>query len=340
MISWRDSGITPSGLHYRIGVRRRVVPRVPDGFLDSSVYLYSSVQAAKGGERSGGCGFLAHVPSEQHQERIHLYAVTNKHVIENGCRVLRLNTTDGAMDTLKTVPEAWTNHPDGDDLAVTPIEPVDKKFKWSSVSTYDFVTTEVIRNFGIGIGDEVFLIGRLVTAAGRQKNTPAARFGNLSMMSDPKEPIVLEGGQEQEGFLVECRSLSGFSGSPVFVQGIRSYLGQDIPERWKPPWLPSQASNPIAHMTGLIMSPKEGTFGPWLLGIDCAHVPLWRPVYENDRKTRTQQGYHIDANTGIACVIPAWRILELLNDKELVRARRRDDTEIAKRKRDGAVLDG
>jgi hypothetical protein len=38
----------------------------------------------------------------------------------------------------------------------------------------------------------------------------------------------------------------------------------------------------------------------------------------------------VEANTGIACVLPAWYILETLNDVELMKARRENDKRIAK----------
>jgi S1-C subfamily serine protease/tetratricopeptide (TPR) repeat protein len=46
----------------------------------------------------------------------HLYAVTNKHVIDDGFCVLRLNQKAGGTDKIITQPEEWKNHPDGDDL--------------------------------------------------------------------------------------------------------------------------------------------------------------------------------------------------------------------------------
>jgi hypothetical protein len=50
---------------------------------------------------------------------------------------------------------------------------------------------------------------------GRQKNSPTARFGNIAQM--PNEPVIIKR-FEQECFLVEARSIGGYSGSPVFGQ--------------------------------------------------------------------------------------------------------------------------
>ena len=50
---------------------------------------------------------------------------------------------------------------------------------------------------------------------GGQKNTPSARFGNMSMM--PEKPIRRADGILQESYLLEMRSINGYSGSPAFV---------------------------------------------------------------------------------------------------------------------------
>ena len=65
------------------------------------------------------------------------------------------------------------------------------------------------------------------------------------------------------------------------------------------------------------------------MGIDFAHMPLFRPVLEQDKKTPAD--YYVDANTGIACVIPSWRIMSVLEDEELVKQRKNDDDELAAR---------
>lgn len=309
------------------------MPPIPRHFLDCSFYLYPSMESALNGAEYGGSGFLVHVPSE-HEGLVHLYALTNKHVVDGGCRYLRLNTLDMKLDVIPSEPDAWMFHPDGDDIAVMPIETMDGKFRWFSVGIEHFITHDILDDYHVGPGDETFLIGRLVTAAGSQRNTPVVRFGNLSMMADPAEPVTLGTGMEQEAFLVECRSLSGFSGSPVFVQTTQAYFGERLPKRFRQPSTPP--SGPGVAKVTVTYKGMEGTFGPWLLGIDCAHVPLCKAVYEADHRTKAQAGYIVEANTGIACVIPAWRIFDLLNESELIKARRRDDVEISKKKLDTA----
>ena len=306
---------------------------IPKHFLDCSVYFYNSEQAARDGKGSGGSGFLIHVPS-RHEGWVHVYAITNKHVLDGGCQVLRLNTMDGGMETVTTQRDSWFDHPDRYDVSVLPIE-MGEQLKWSSVGIGEFITRDVIDDYRIGPGDETFLIGRLITPWGQQRNNPAVRFGNISMMADPAEPARGYSGVDQESFFVECRSLSGFSGSPVFVSTTRTYDAEDhIPAALQPtPSEPSEGSGGQGLRTQIIMT--SGTWGPWLLGLDWGHLQLWKPVYERDQVTKTD--YRVEQNTGIAYVLPAWHILDLLNERELVIQRTKEDDEIIRRNRDEVI---
>jgi hypothetical protein len=167
----------------------------------------------------------------------------------------------------------------------------------------------------------VFLAGRLVGHSGEQKNAVAIRFGNISLMADETEPIECGDRGKKEGFLVECRSLSGFSGSPVFVSTTQNY--KYIPERK----LRELRDEKDLAFPGEVVS-YGGTFGPWLLGMTWGHIPLWVSVRDKDLKSEAP--YKVEQNTGIACVAPTWKILEVLNSSRLASQRRQDDQKIAK----------
>jgi hypothetical protein len=152
-------------------------------------------------------------------------------------------------------------------------------------------------------------------------------------MADPDEKIEYRDSEKkthkQEAFLVECRSLSGFSGSPVFVTTDQTYSGEDaqkvVRARQKEMgYTPAPEDQERVRAIGM-----SGTQGPWLLGVDFGHLPLFRPVFDKDEKTETD--FRVDANTGIAGVIPAWRLLKLLEVDKLVKQRSRDDKKIAKK---------
>jgi hypothetical protein len=200
------------------------VPRIPDHFALCSIYMYEDEPHAYSGSRSGASGFLVHVPSRTNVPFVHVYAVTNAHVIDQGCTTIRLNKRDGGVKVIPTPASSWKGKKEFD-IKVFPVD-VGPSFKWWSVGVDEFIDQETIAACRIGWGDDVFLVGRLITHDGKQKNAPVVRFGNVSLMADPTEPITCHG-KTQEGFLVECRSLSGFSGSPVFITTTRTYSGED-----------------------------------------------------------------------------------------------------------------
>jgi hypothetical protein len=100
------------------------------------------------------------------------------------------------------------------------------------------------------------MVGRYIEHEGKFKNLPVVRFGNIAMM--PSEHILQWEREDhlQESFLVDMRSISGFSGSPVL-----SYS-------------PQISNDDLSHTLGAIM--ERGTYGhidigigsPQLLGID------------------------------------------------------------------------
>ena len=62
------------------------MPRIPDTYLDSVVYLYPSEASAQDGDRIGGSGFLIgiHIPFQTPPKGFLICVVTNKHVVDEG----------------------------------------------------------------------------------------------------------------------------------------------------------------------------------------------------------------------------------------------------------------
>ena len=256
------------------------MPPIPKYYLHCSAYFYGSVADAESGERSGGSGFLVNVPVEGHEGWGSLYAVTNRHVLNEGGLFLRLNKTEGGTKVISTERDQWFDHPDRYDVSILSLDLQGEQLEYSSIPTTEFITQEIVEDYRIGPGDETFLVGRLMTPSGQQRNAPAVRFGNISMMAAPGEPVRGYENIEQEAFLVECRSLSGFSGSPVFGSTTRTYSADDhLPKALHP----QSSPKPEGGKRGLTvtMVSTTGTFGPWLLGIDWGHLPLWKSVYSN-----------------------------------------------------------
>jgi hypothetical protein len=307
---WR---IDRDGDAYRIW--EKVVPRIDDSVLDCAVYLYHSEQDAIEGARSGGSGFLVGVPVgwddsdwKSRPRGHHVYAVTNSHVVENNASVVRLNTRDGATKVIDLSPDSWIHHPKGDDIAIAAIEPDRElhKFKYVGVGIDMFVTQERLKKSAIGPGDETFTVGRFIARDERQSNAPLVRFGHIS--GTGTEFISREDGRSQEGFLIESHSTGGLSGAPVFVW---------IPlERTVNIRDPEKRSQFRREVRSYQYAPRE-----YFLGVDWGHLP--------DETDMTPPG--------MAGVVPAWKLLEVLSTPEVVEMRQqkeKNDSKIPRAKLD------
>lgn len=301
------------------------MPKIPQHFLGCCIYLYDSKKSAKKGESFGGSGFLVSVESNPIWEAQvsndprrrkaalffppHIYAVTNKHVAHGGFPVIRLNTMGNEFDVLELEHDDWLPHPDGDDLVVASIDLPTDAHDYMSIRTHTFLHSDNLSS--IGVGDDTFMVGRFITHAGRQRNTPSVRFGSIAMM--PFEKVKV-GNYMQEAFLVETRSISGYSGSPVFVyQPVEEML--TIPASRHSGYDAETHTTSISNLVGY----------PVLLGIDCGHIDKYEDVLDNKDQPHPY-GWHVKSNTGMAIVIPAWRLYEFLNtDKDLVMQRKQKD---------------
>ncbi len=185
----------------------------------------------------------------------------------------------------------WQYHSSGDDIAAAWID--DSSPDVYGIPPRQFLSQEIVDRYAIGIGDETFTVGRFVNHEGKQRNTPAVRFGNIAMM--PLEPIRNpRSGQEHAAYLIETRSQSGYSGAPVFVYLVGG--GQ----RW------------IGERTGLLL----GSQGPWLLGL------LWGYT----QTTGQAFGYPQVFQTGPGAVVPVSRLSELLALEPLAKYQHRAES--------------
>jgi hypothetical protein len=313
---------SPRGIPYQF--LEKSVPRIPDDFLECVVYLYPSEAAAEDGEQMGGSGFIIGVPIPYTQPApFHLLCVvTNKHVINGGSMVVRVNTLSDSKATVALDHAEWFFHPDGDDIAICPIG-MNYKHKFKYLHPNCFLKQELIDMFDIGPGDDVFVVGRFINREGKQKNTPTVRFGNIAQM--PGDPIILDDATEQESFLVEARSISGFSGSPVFVQ--------IIPEAPEFPPFPES----IKHL-----EPKPSTkrpkmdwkAGPFLMGIDFCHLynkdSKDALIYSKTTGKPISEDWYVRSNTGMMGVIPTWRMMDVIDSPKMKALRGAFEDEVKK----------
>jgi hypothetical protein len=167
-------------------------------------------------------GFFVSVPIDD----VHAfyYLVTAKHVareLQGKEFVLRANNKDGTAIVFESPADdavRWHFHPTDEnaDVAVFPWSPQisDKGIDYMPLSTRTFLGSEAFGPEGIGIGDEVCVVGLFSFREGQSKNHPMARIGNIAMI--PDERIKTKIGP-MDAYLIEARSIGGMSGSPVFV---------------------------------------------------------------------------------------------------------------------------
>jgi hypothetical protein len=157
---------------------------------------------------------------------------------------------------------------------------------------------------GLGPGDEIFMIGRFISHDGRKKNHPSTRFGNLSMVV---APIKHPDGGEEESFAVDMRSISGYSGSPVFIYW--QFGG--------------------GHLSGINRTFDKSFLG--LLGVDWGHIPMRLPAIDDKTGEPLPEKSYVKSHTSMAGVVPAWRLRELLNGRRFKEQRMQDENDEAKR---------
>lgn len=274
--------------------------RVPDELRQCVVYLGlpSTAEAGRDAMLPKGTAFFVAIPSESVEGIAYVYLVTAKHVaraLEDQEFLVRVNIKDGAATFVRSGGVRWWFHPTDESADVAAIRWAPPEFvEHKRVPTSGFLTHEIIRNRGIGTGDEVFIIGLFVHMAGSARNLPIVRMGNIAMM--PDEPVPTSMGLI-EAYLIEARSIGGLSGSPAFVRETVS----------------------------------SGIGGSYLLGLMHGHwdIPL---EARDDHVPQADGEAQGKVNMGIAIVVPATKILEVLNQPALVEMRRARDEELEKKR--------
>jgi hypothetical protein len=311
------------------------MPRIEDRLLKAVIYLYKSEDAAEGGT-PGGSGFLVGEPCAT-PDAVFLFAVTNAHVMKS-CPVVR---TAGPRNKRVIVRQEsdWYRHREGDDVVVTPIGFTSKDARDSYVDYVPrewFVTPENFSHathdvsdlqpgvealppldyewehqplgWPFGPGEEVVMLGRFLGYDGTDENEPAARFGHLAMALPV--PIKHPWGFTQPSFLVECRSVSGYSGSPIFIYRVQTTVAAGL----------------VA-----IGSDRGGKAAlPRLLGLDWGNLDR---VGHNDYAidwAESDADASFPRRSGMMVAVPAWRLGELLDSKEVQDVKRKAEAESAK----------
>ena len=275
--------------------------RVPDEVLECVCFLCVKDQN-KNTYQYGGTGFFISVPSEKHSGKVYVYIVTAKHCIEKakqyGNLYLRLNKLDGNAEMVELKGEWLYSENEASDVAIIPIPSLLHRFQYGSIGRGMFVTNEVIKKEGIGIGDDLVITGLFTRRFGSQRNIPIVRTGIISAM--PSEPLEdVDTGLEYHAYLAEVRSIGGLSGSPAFV-----FLG---------PARTYQKKIKIGQTV-------------YLIGLVRGH---WDVQHRGQPLDFTMDELQA-VNMGIAIITPIQDALDIINSKELTQIRRQSDVEISK----------
>jgi hypothetical protein len=217
---------------------------VPRELLSSVVFI--GVREP-GGERLGGTGYFASVPLASNPARHHIYLVTARHCVDGRTSLIaRVNATADSGGGTKSVDlpdgddKKWFRHtspgPGEDfvDLVATRWPDPDGAFaagyRWVPQSMYfDEALFGDNPMSGAGLADEVITIGLLTVHYGTTRNAPVVRVGNLALIPDEPVLVTYQGGLQRRMrlYLTELRSISGLSGSPVFLRH-RQAIGEPM----------------------------------------------------------------------------------------------------------------
>ncbi|HWD92654.1 MAG TPA: hypothetical protein VG938_09915 [Verrucomicrobiae bacterium] len=275
--------------------------RIPDVIKKAVVFI--GIQAEPGDIKFCGTGFFISMPSTRVPNHNFIYLITARHVVEgiNGRDFyVRLNTKDGKSHTFQGDNQVtWWYHPNDNEHKKTDVavyfmlfpRGLTQKLDFSAIPSVSILTDELIKSEGVGDGDEVCIAGLFSHHSGNEKNLPIIRTGNIAMM--PDEPITANRYGKMESYLIECKSIGGLSGSPVF------------------------ALKPTAVLLG--NSPVQTTqWKMFLLGLIHGHFNSpenkMDTTIEDSEETRKM-------NVGIAIVTPAKKILEIINHEGLAKYR-------------------
>lgn len=310
------------------------MPKIPSTYSKCVFYLYSDQESARAGINEGGTGFLIGVPSKLAGGH-YLFAVTNWHVaVRGGFSVIRMNKLNGETEIIDLGPDQWLFTPHDYDICITPIEADEKVHDISFVPVNLFVDENYIKKFDVGPGDDVFMSGRFIDSDGGQTNTPALRFGNISMMP---QLMRQDNNVDRKSYYIDLHSRSGFSGSPVFVYRT---IGQDLSVLERP--LPANGN--IVGLLGIHwgQAPEE-----WAIdsrGIversrksqKLFTVILKRVLRRFTRKqdTSTATIGYVKGWSGMTCVAPAYEIKKLLEIPQIAARLTKLEAEVRQKLRD------
>jgi hypothetical protein len=296
--------------------------RIPDYLLNCVAFFGRQVQRKNGSSKIelGGTGFVLQFPIPD-MDMAWGYLVTARHnILDLGDEKydIRINRKDGMKQDYLIDPKQhrWYFHPteeDKVDVAICEWE-IEGYAATRSVLQKQLLTDEQIKDFYIGPGDEIFLIGLFHPTNNPMKNTPVVRVGNVATV-DPEIIATAKIGDYEgpiEAYLIDTRTIHGFSGSPVFVRETIEHANMSV-----------RGAAGGTRRTSLF---SQGDYH--LLGLVHGHIV----VSDEDDEEKEE-------HAGISTVVPARKILEVLNHPKLVERREVERLEVIKARAKSSVPD-
>ena len=238
----------------------------------------------------------------------HLYVVTAKHLAERMecCPIIMgFSYRDGSKALLEADNVHWYAHPTeagAIDVAVTPFAPA----QWDlldlePVPEHLFCSGERMRKASIGVGDEITAIGVFTRFSYEDRHLPIVRTGNLAML--PTLRIPVKNFEPMEAYVGE---IEGLSGSPIWVR-------------------------PTAHLnTAQKDGDEEKPSVPFDGHTDMIFLGLLHGRWEISERAMEGQSARYTENmiSSMSIIVPAHKILEVINQPKLAAMRKKNDGKI------------
>ena len=287
-----------------------------DQLKKSVVFITGQYEQAGQQKSSSGTGFFVFTPdSRLGENRGLVWLVTARHVLQQKTRpdgspgpyledvTVRVNTREPVTPDGRMFAEVkvkvrdqngnllwFTDATDENaDIALIRLTPDANKVEARWIPLDLIVTDKMLEELHINENDEVLFTGLWPWHPGRKKNYPIVRHGKLAMLPEERIPIDRRRPTATaELYLAEITSFGGNSGSPVFLRigGIRESPGGPV---------------------------KLGGYRYFLLGV---MQGFFSEASEFAVEVRAVRGL-TSQNSGIAAVVPAKKILKILDSAEV-----------------------
>ena len=281
-------------LAYRLGPRihewwGQAMVRIAEDLRRCVVFLGHPV-LKDGKPKYEGTGFLV-----EHEDFV--YLVSAKHVADKlfPDMLIGMNDRNGGFSPIKIDDVRWVSHPDSKvDAAAIRFE-IKSEMGCAEFPSYYLATAETLEDKNIGPGDLAYVVGLFHIVTGKERISPIVHTSHVAML--PAEQVPVKDFGNVEAYLVEAKSpLGGLSGSPVFVR-------KTVPVQMTPEAV--SGIDPKAY--GAI----------WLLGMWQAD---WTAIAEEIIGANPWPG-KVDFPFGMGVIVPAERIIELLNHQDFTKER-------------------